>query len=200
LKRAFTSAASAATHSTALLVLLLLTACGSAPTLIRQTLDPLTSVTVTSSATPFVFYRDNPARAAYARNYLHLGPIEVNRSGSYSYYLWIGVWSTMQTPDAIEQRDTLESVILFADGEPLSLELAGWSAEAIGGSEHIYVRPVADAIDAYYRVTADQIRLLAAATDLRLRTTGPAPRDYEPWDEQRAARRSLDAFLEKALF
>ena len=184
----------------ALILLLGFIACASSSKLVNEVLDPVTAVTVTTSITPLLFYRDNPSRAAYARNYLNLGPIEINRSGSYSYFLWIGAWSTQQIADVSEQRDGLVSVIVFADGEPLNLELAGWSPETIGTSEHVYVRPVADAIDAYYQVTADQIRLIAAATDIRLRTTGTPPRTYELWDDQQSAHRSLDEFVLNSVF
>jgi len=190
----------AAGYPLTLILLLSFVACASSSQLIDEVFDPVTAVTVTISKSPLLFYRDNPSRAAYARNYLHLGPIEVNRSGSYEYFFWIGAWTTLQTVDPVEQRDGLESVIVFADGEPLNLELAGWSPETIGTSEHVYVRPVADAIDAYYQVTADQIRLIAAATDIRLRTTGTPPRTYELWDDQQSAHRSLDEFVLNSVF
>lgn len=182
------------------ILLLGLVGCAPSPKLIKQVLDPVTAVTVTTSITPLLFYRDNPSRAAYARNFLNLGPIEVNRSGSYRYYIWIGAWSTQQTDDPVVLRDSLESVIVFADDEPLKLEVSGWSPEILGTKTHPYLRPVADAIDAYYLVTLDQIDLLAEAKNIRLRTSGSSPRDYDVWDDQRAARQSLDEFVVKAAF
>lgn len=183
-----------------LALLLELVACASQPVAINQVLDPVTAVTASTIRTPLVFYRDNPARAAYARDFLHLCPIEVNQSGSYRYYLWIGAWSTMQSVNLFEQRDGLESIIVFADGEPLAFELTGWTPEAIGTSERVNLKPVADATDAYYRVTLDQIRLIAEAGDIRLRTTGTSPKDFELWNDQQSARSSLRAFVENALF
>lgn len=144
-----------------------------------------------------VLYRDDPARAAYARNFVSIGPLLVNRSGYYEYFLWLGIWNTNQSRGIAERRDGFDSIILFVDGEPLPLELAGWTPEAIGASEPVYPQPVASALDAYYRVTEDQIRLLAYSTDVHLRTTGPIPRMYESWDRQDAARTSLRAFLQQ---
>lgn len=145
-------------------------------------------------------YREDPAQAAFARNYMHLGPIQVNRSGDYQYFLWLGVWNNMQTLDAAAHRDGLDSIAIFADGEPLMLEISGWTPDAIGTSEPVYVKPVATSTDAYYRVTADQIRLIAEATDIRLRTSGTRPREFQPWDGQLAVRNEFHAFLRQALF
>jgi hypothetical protein len=174
--------------------------CASTEPIVRDKLDSLTGVTVTFSSTPLILYRENPSQAAFARNYVHLGPIQVNRSGNYQYYLWLGIWSTMQTVNQAEHRDSLESIILFADGEPLSLELAGWTPDAIGASEPIYLKPVASSVDAYYRVTADQIRLIATARDIRLRTSGAKAREFSLWENQQLARGELQEFLNRAFF
>ena len=116
------------------LMLLFVTACSSTSNTVNEALDPLTSATVTSSVKPLVFYRDNPSQAAYAHKFLQLGPLAVNRSGGYRFFIWISAWSTMQTADSIEQRDRLESIVVFADAEPLNLRLAGWTPEAINAS------------------------------------------------------------------
>lgn len=186
-------------RSPVLIVMLGLAACLSSPQLINRFLDPQTGVTITSNSTPLVLYRENTSRAAYARNYVHVGPIQVNQTGSHKYYLWVGVWNTMQTTENRNHRDGFESITLFADGEPLSLELSGWTPEAIGTSRSVYFKPVASAADAYYTVTVDQVRLISEANDIRLRTTGPSPMEYHLWDKQRTARQSLEAFLESVL-
>lgn len=142
-------------------------------------------------------YREDAARAAFARNYVHVGPIQVNRSGDHQYFLWLGVWSNMQAPNPAAQRDGLDSIVIFADGEPLSLDVSGWTPDAIGASEPVYLKPVASSTDAYYRVTADQIRLIAEATDFRLRTTGTRPREFELWDAQSVSKSNLQGFLQR---
>lgn len=180
-------------------MILTLAACASSP-LINEKLDPKTGVTVTFSTMPLVFYRDTPSQAAYARNFLQLGPIQVNRSGSYRYYLWLGVWNTMQVTDLSEHREGLESVVILADGEPLMLELTGWTPASIGTSEPIYLKPVASATDAYYEVTADQIRLIADAKEIRVRSTGAFPREFQPWDDQASVNNSLAEFLKRTFF
>jgi hypothetical protein len=171
--------------------------CASQPAATNEKLDPLTAATLSYSATPMILYRDDPGRAAHAKNFVSLGPLRVNRSGHYEYFIWLGIWNTNQTPDISERRDGFDSIVLFVDGEPLALEIAGWTPAAIGASEPVYQQPVASSLDAYYRVTADQIRLLAYSGDVQLRTSGALPRAYEPWDNQGAAREGMQRFLQQ---
>ena len=186
-------------NTAAVFAVLVISACATTAHTVNDGLDPLTGVTFTYSNTPLVVYRENPAYAAHARNYVHLGPIEVNKSGVYKYYLWLGIWSTLQTNNLSEQRDGFESIVLIADGEPLLLDLAGWTPAAIETSTPVYPKPVASSLDAYYRVTADQIRVIAEAGDLLLRTTGPSPREFGLWGEQRLARSDMNKFLDRVL-
>lgn len=173
----------------------MLAACATSPPVVNEVLDPVTGVTVTSNNTPLILYRDNPSRAAYAKNFLHIGPIQVNRSGTYRYYLWIGIWNTMHAEDLAGQRDGFESITVFADGELLALELAGWSVDSIGASQPIYTKPVAAAADAYYEVTHDQIRLIAEAERVTLRTVSSRSRTFELWDAQTSAFEDMRLFV-----
>jgi len=167
--------------------------------MLHEELDPKTGVTTMSTVTPLILYRDNPSQAAYARNYVNLGPIETNTMGSFRYYLWAGIWNTMQTADSEAVRAGFDSITLVADGEPLTLELAGFTPSAIGLSSPVYTKPVASATDAYYAVTVDQVRLIAESRDLRLRTSGSSQREYLLWGSQQAARTGLDAFVDAAM-
>ena len=180
-----------------MLTLFILTAssCSLTTDLVADKLDPRTSVTITYNQSPMILYRDVSGRAAHARDYVYLGPIEVNRSGSYRHYLWLGIWSTMDDVQPGRSRDGFESIVFFADGEPLPLDVAGWTPDAIGASEPVYLKPVASAADAYYEVTIDQLRLIAEAKDVRLQSTGSSSVYYEPWNEQSSAKAGLIEFL-----
>jgi len=182
------------------LYVLVTSGCSSDSAMVRDQLDPVTSVTISYCQTPMVFYRDVSGRAAYARDFVHLAPLEVNRGGDFRYYLWLGIWNTMEDPRVDQSRDGFESIVIFADGEPLPLEIAGWTVAAIGASKPVYLKPVASAADAYYAVTVDQLRLIAEARDVRLITTGSRNESYEPWDNQRSARESLTEFLEGSVY
>ncbi len=181
-----------------MLFLLGLIGCGTSPSISIEKLDPLTGVTVTFVEAPLVLYRDNWSKAAYAKNLVNMGPIQVNRIGNFRYYLWVGIWSTMRVAGISEHRSAFESILIFADGEPLSLNVSGWTPDSIGLSEPAYLKPVASAVDAYYEVTVDQIRLIAEATDLRLQSSGVFPQEFELWDQQKLARDDLHEFLRTA--
>lgn len=183
-------------HIYSLILFCLMAGCATSSSQVGEKLDPATSATITYSSTPMVLYRDDPAHAAHARNFVSLGPVQVNRSGHYEYYLWLGIWNTNHTGSVEERRDGFDSIVLFINGEPLALDVAGWTPDAIGAGEPVYALPVASALDAYYRVTADQIRLIANSSDIQLHTTGFSPRAFEPWDDQTAARRSFQRFLQ----
>ena len=96
--------------------------------------------------------------------------------------------------DGLEE---FESVVVIADGEPLLLDSIGWTPASIETSTHVYPKPVATALDVYYRVTADQIRLIANARDLQLRTTGAMPLEFNVWSAQKAAREDINEFLHR---
>lgn len=174
-------------------------ACSSSAPLFVERLDTNTGVTVLNATEPLVLYRDNSGYAAHARDYVYMGPIEVNNMGAESYYLWLGIWSTMRDATRlVSQRNGFESVVLYADGEPMPLEIAGWTLDTIGVSEPVYPRPVAGAADAYYRVTADQIRLITDARDVELRTGTAREVAYTLWDQQSLPSTSLQAFVHRA--
>lgn len=183
----------------ALLAALILGACGGSTALVSDHLDPLTGVTVTSAAKPLVFYRDRSAQAAYAKDYVYLGPVEVNNMGERNYFIWLGIWGSSDSADRSSQMDDFETVVVFADGEPLGLEVSGWTPQSIGLSESAYVKPVASATDGYYRVTIDQIRLLAEARDLEIRAGSTYPQTYAPWDSASSSSASIQAFLREVL-
>jgi hypothetical protein len=174
----------------------LVAACASDPPTIRESLDERTGVTFRRLDKPLILFSDNSALAAHARDYVYIGPVSINRMGRYNYYLWMGIWSTVASADPGGVHDSFESVVLYVDGEPLPLEAAGWTPDALGLSGSAYVRPVASATDAYYPVTLDQIRMLANADDIVLRTSGFEGRSYQPWDRQQSTLAALRLFVE----
>jgi hypothetical protein len=177
------------------LALALLIGCSSTGSLTNQKLDPLTAVTITYSKSPLIFYRDQSGRAAHARDYIHMAPLEVNRGGMYRYFVWLGIWNTQQDSQTGGPRDGFESIVVIADGEPMVMELSGWTAASVGASEPIYLKPVASASDAYYEVTADYLRVLAESSEIRIQSSDARGTSYEPWDNQERALTSLREFL-----
>jgi hypothetical protein len=126
---------------------------------------------------------------------VHVGPIAVNKMGQHRYYLWLGGWSTNQEEHLSAQMNGFESIVIFADGEPMQIDVSGWTPETVGASQPLYARPVSSMFDAYYEITIDQLRFMAQATDLRVRTTGSHAASYELWDNQGNWSEGLEQFL-----
>jgi hypothetical protein len=186
--------------SALLCVLALVTAagvcgCSASTALTGEKLDPVTSATISYSEQPLVFYRDVSGRAALAKDFVYVAPIAVNRGGNYRYYIWLGIWTVAGEGSTDVTRDGFDSILLLADGEPLQLEITGWTIDAIGASEPVYSKPVASAADAYYELTLDQLRPLADAAHLRLHIGGDARDMFEPWDDQRRGKAALLEFI-----
>jgi len=162
---------------------------------VQEFLDPETSVTVSYTDTPIVLYKDRSGRAAFARDFVNIGPIQVNKMGRYRYYLWLGIWSTLESRLEDKRTDGFELVTVYVDGEPILLDVAGWTSAAAGATRPVYVKPVSSASEAYYEVTIDQIRLLASAREIRIQPTGEFSTSYEMWDKSESASRGFREFL-----
>ena len=179
----------------AALALALLTSCAGNDTAVLQRLDPETGVTIKRASAPLVMFRDMSANSAFGRDYVYVGPIQVNNMGQREYFLWLGIWGSSDSGERGRKMDDFEAIVLYADGEPLSLEVKGWTPGSIGVSEDVYVKPVASALDGYYRVTVDQMRLIAESRDLELRAGATRPQRYVPWDSPEGSSEALIAFL-----
>ncbi len=172
------------------------TACSTMEAATDEWLDPVTGASVGRAQLPLRFYRDNSGRAAYARDFVYLGPFWVNTMGDYRYYVWVSAWSThAENVDATKRRDSLETVTLVVDGEPMLLDIAGWTYDGIGASSPVYPKPVATSVDAFYRVTLDQIRILSEASEIRISLAAGNNNEYELWSDERNGRKSIRRFV-----
>ena len=177
------------------LLLFLVAGCVGPDSLALERMDPLTGVTVTRAPKPMVMYRDLSGQSAFGREYVYVGPVQVNKMGQRNHFLWLGIWRTANASDPAQTIDDFETIVIYADGEPLSLEAAGWTPGAVGLSESAYVKPVASAVDGYYAVTIDQMRLIAESNDLELRAGAAQPQRYVPWDSVQEASQTMVTFL-----
>ena len=181
----------------ATLIVVLLGACTATPPTVIEALDESTGATVTYSETPINMSPDTDFARANTRPYVDMGAIRVNRNRVREYFLWLGIWDVDYAGRGNRQPAEFESVVIVVDGEPLALEVHGWSHAAIGSSGPVYKRLFPDAADAYYAVSLEQIGQLAAAADIRLRTGGAAPREFVPWYRVEKAQSALAAFFRR---
>lgn len=153
-------------------------------------LDEKTGATVTNLAAPLIFYREEPGLAVNARDYLYVGPLEVNRAGRYRYLIGMSWFSTIDrgTRTGI---DVPAAVYLQPDGRPMELRRADRQAADIRWP---YDPPLGGGSAVLFDITRAQLRVLARAEDLTVRTEDQHHRfvTWRPWRDVAAG---LQAFL-----
>lgn len=95
----------------------------------EPSLDPDSGEMVVALRDAVVYVKSEPGLSQSAHDYLYLGPIETNVSGTQGLYLWVGFASTIDRKrDGISEGD-FESVTLTVGAEPLNLSLEPWHTD-----------------------------------------------------------------------
>jgi hypothetical protein len=178
-----------------LAVLAILSACATGQPNVVEKLDELTAVTVTYCRIPLVMSRDVPFDDKTDRDYVQVGVMEVNRIGTFKYYIWLGITEVGQAANPGKRPAGFESVVFAAGDKNLQLDILGWTPEVIGTSEPVYKKLFLASADAYYPVTLEQIQLLTDVDNLTLRTTGSAPKEFISWYRKTAFESELVEFI-----
>lgn len=158
-------------------------------------IEESTGATITRVAGPMVLFSDDPAFAANARDYLYAAPLAVNQSGQRSWWLWLGLWSTIDRAVSIGEiaPEDIVGFLLLADGEPMELD-AGARVAAIPGVPRLpYATPVATARNFFLPLTRSQAARLGNARELAIRTESAhrATRTWQRWGGDESALRDF---------
>ena len=162
-----------------LLASMLMAGCASKSPLMSERLDERTGVTITALDLPVTLAREAPDLAYSSRDYAFVGPVEFNRMGQRSYYLWIGMASTVDRSRTREAPPAPVALSILAAGVPLVVELEKWDD---GRGQTLYQTNLP--VYATYRaaVSLDIIKLLANADTLRIGLEGAAESwHYSTW-------------------
>jgi hypothetical protein len=120
-----------------------------------------------------VLASDDPARAANSRDYVYAAPFAVSQAGKRSWWLWLGVWSTIDrgvSPGGEPSQPDISAVVLLVDGEPMELDM-GARAESIPGLAQMpYAAPVSTARNILLPLSRSQVNRLAGAASIDVRT------------------------------
>lgn len=157
---------------------------------VGEYLDEDSGYTVTYLGEPLLLYRDQPALAAHARDYLSLGPAILSRGGREEYLLWICSWTTIDrsSPPAMPGGE----LALLLDGEMMELPLR--QPPPLGRLP--YHRPINGGRVQYYRLTRSQMLQLLNSDSLRALPGEPGAREeFRPWHDPRAALAMLAGYL-----
>ena len=165
-------------------VLLLITAlfigCASDPPLLDSSLDGATGWTLVTTEDPIVLARGTPRIAHSARDYVYLGPVEVNRMGLREHYLWVAMVSTVDRAPIGETPITPQSLTVLADDTPMELTLTPWGEELPTPAYETAAPPYAVM---RARVSLHQVERIAQAGSVAVFLTGEDdyPLRYRVW-------------------
>jgi|GEM_PF-1175198 len=132
-----------------------------------QYFEPSSGATITTLSMPFSFYRKEPLLAANSRDYIYVGPLEINRAGHREYYLWLHYCSTI---DRSRNARVVapNGIFLFPDGRPMEMLRVRMTPLGRFSKAEPYAVPVVGGHTLYYRVTGDQLQILARAEEIRI--------------------------------
>jgi len=129
----------------------------------EERLDPRTAVNLTIMAEPWVYAREAREIAVNARDYLHVGMVETNRSGQRAYWLGVIAWSTVDRSAAPDSLSPIRPgvVVLQSGDASVRLEPEPAGRGAIGAGEPVFPGPQRAFDEAWYRLGSKQVLLLA---------------------------------------
>ena len=139
--------------------------CASRQPAVDASLDRNTGWTVATTRAPALLARGAPRIAHGARDYVYLGPVQVNRMGLHELYLWVGLVSTIDRAPLGEQALAPEALTVVVDGVPMPLQLRPWS-EDLPASPYQTPTPPYQILGA--RLSRDQVDRIANAQQVEV--------------------------------
>lgn len=132
---------------------------------VREYVDERTAVSVTYTATPLVFAREHPSLGVNVREYLSLAPLELNRGGRETYYLFGYLWHTGAV--SAESLEALgKELVLLGEDRRIRLQAPGKTLREAGLSAPPWPPPVPGAHPVIFVADAETLRYLAFTTAL----------------------------------
>jgi len=167
---------------------------------VREYLEEATGTSITCVQVPATFVREQPGLASSGRDYVYLAPMVVSRSGQRSYWLWLGVWSTVdrQARDEAASPLRIGPVQIVADDEPMDLDAQSVYSDPAGIRRMPYETPVKPAQEFLVPVTRSQLFRLGHARVLVL-TDSPADGTTRLWRGDDRAAAMLRHFADETL-
>lgn len=171
--------------ATVVIAAAVLQSCSATPQ-VGERFSESTATTWRVAGNAMVFERTEARYSRSARDYVYLGPVELNTRGTYEYFLWVGIGSTLDRGYLAPETTEPEIISLFIDGEPLELILTPWSKRVPGlAAETPYKPPVTLQSHLAARVTRNQIALIDShgIDHLLLHAPGGEEREFAQWGD-----------------
>jgi hypothetical protein len=182
---------------TIILALAVLTACtGLKPAPLREILDEQTGNTLLVVAAPLVFARERSDVAAHARDYATLVGAEIDQSGTYSEYLLLYRWSTVDRRMSAPPDPDAGTLRILADGRAIDLVPLEKVPIGLSRRRELYMPEHADFVAHAYHVDVTTLRFIAMSRDLSvIMPLEPLSTPFTMWKD---ARKALEQFLQGA--
>ena len=140
--------------------------------------DERTGVTWTALSEPVAMAHAKPQHSTAARDYLYVGPLEMNERGTRQEYLWFGLATTVPNAFSADLPSLPNSLLLEIDSLVFELPIVAWNEASP------YETPATVTHSMTARVSLDQIGLIAGAEDVRveLHNDDGSKTAYAHWD------------------
>jgi hypothetical protein len=154
----------------------------------REYLDNDTAATVTVAQRGWIFARERPDLAVHAQDYVTITPVQTNRNGQRTIYLYCHVWSTIGRLGHATAIPANAELTLIADDRPVTLTRHTATLRALGFGKEPVPTPNDAAELRAVKVDADLLRFLINAEQLRVAVkTGAEVEYFLPWRDGRDA-------------
>ena len=174
-----------------IIALFALSACASAP--ISEYMDNDTAATITIASGSFVFARERTDLAIHAQDYITITPVQVNRSGQRTVYLYCQLWSTIDRRFDKEIVPSQSQLALIANDRRVDLPTTATDIRPLGFGHWPIENPTKSTEIRVVAIDAEFLRFIVDATERRIALTSDGLTNYFlPWRENR---KRLQEFL-----
>ena len=174
--------------------MMVLTACAGSPPQTLQILDPGNGNTFFVVAKPLVFARERTDVAAHARDYATLVAVAVDESGSFTEYLVLHRWSTVDRRMLEVPAASAGELRILAEGRSIDLLPLEQVPVTLSSRSELHAPKHGGAMTRAYRTDLPTLRFIAASRVLTVRLPQePLDSAFKLWTDGRA---SLARFVE----
>ena len=162
--------------------LMLASGCASQAWDYETRLDPASGLTIGKLPRPITMAKATPQFSQAARDYLYLGPVQVNRMGAKEHHLWLGFATTVDRMPFGDTPPRPTRLVVVADDLAMDLVLQEWDPARNG--EVPYEVANTPYLSLASRVTPEQLTVIGRAEQVRVYvvTADSQAVEYERWN------------------
>jgi hypothetical protein len=147
--------------------------------------DRQSALSYSAADNALAFARTDGRYSLSSRDYLYIGPVEINEQGTREYFLWVGVGTTLDRGFTAPESSTPISINMLIEDEPIQFVLHPWR-NLVPDLTHdaFYSTPVTISEALGARLTHDQIELIAsgAPSSIRVNYEDRRSATFVAWD------------------